>query len=803
MQTNRLSFVDVDTSASLPQPSAITGFAVIKAPKGTTKPQYVQKGNTNSILNLFGAPSATFPGLQEVIDFNQGYGLWISAPGGNIAGKSNYSYYGGTWLTARGSTEPFHHITEDSEGLPAMETAMTLLDASNESSPYTEGVVTAYTSTTVLIDNIPDFALATAQTSNLYLTFPRAVGYGTANIEMTITATEVHAINPTGGADLTIGTVETGSLPSTKKIVITGSSDYAITGYKDLDFESVDTKVWYAVSGTNETLDTYLSQSGGNWFGSNAKFTWEYDISDDVLMAIHQSSPRQTAGVLTVSKVDIAQATYGQYTASYALSGTTDITAGAIVYLMGKAVTVTSGMSNTQLVTLLAAQTIPGYTLGTANAGASLTVTNIGPSYPAAQESDLMFGLVTGITSVFSTLGIGTAVTNPNYNTIEFRYTELAYPGSTYGKLFKVSTDINKTDSAGNNIYAETTLAGNEFLGVKVFGQLYDTIDGYTWATQANTLIGSRAVLHSSFDPATELATVLQAGWDKAGDELYNDTKIFFEPECVSSLATTLANYRNTQYPFSTFITGIKVANGPTSSPSEVAAAVQAIVSARSGYPNLTGLAYYCNEFRVTENYSGSTYWTIPTGAVASMLAKIMEDRLGGAAPMFVNENQLGGQISKSVKKQKYSFDAGSLDILDAAGVNPIILDTMYGLMITSQKTAQSPMALSDWSFLGHSMAFDLFRDEMKRSVMIPQIGKLIDPFHLSLRKDQTNVILRKRLQGATAIWAQGVAYVNEVNTPDTLMQNKFVIKVRVKVSPFSEYVELIFNNVNQNTFIE
>ena len=112
MQTNRLRFVDVDNSASLPQPSAITGYAVIKAPKGTTKPQYIGATDVDSIIQLFGTPSSSYPSIQEIIDFNQQYGIWVSAPGGVDADNDLYSYYGGVYITNLASVEPFYKITD-------------------------------------------------------------------------------------------------------------------------------------------------------------------------------------------------------------------------------------------------------------------------------------------------------------------------------------------------------------------------------------------------------------------------------------------------------------------------------------------------------------------------------------------------------------------------------------------------------------------------------------------------------------------------------------------------------------------
>ena len=40
MVTNRLKFYNVDQSASLPQPSAITAYTVVKASRGSTVPMF-------------------------------------------------------------------------------------------------------------------------------------------------------------------------------------------------------------------------------------------------------------------------------------------------------------------------------------------------------------------------------------------------------------------------------------------------------------------------------------------------------------------------------------------------------------------------------------------------------------------------------------------------------------------------------------------------------------------------------------------------------------------------------------------
>jgi hypothetical protein len=216
----------------------------------------------------------------------------------------------------------------------------------------------------------------------------------------------------------------------------------------------------------------------------------------------------------------------------------------------------------------------------------------------------------------------------------------------------------------------------------------------------------------------------------------------------------------------------------------------------------MTGLAVYCNEFLIRENFSGTDFWAIPLGSVGKMLCNIMTQKLGGWAPMFTNTSQgIGGVLpGVNIKKQKYTFSADQLDELDRANINPIIFDIYYGVMMTSQKTCQSPQILTDWSFLGHQMAFDMFKKEIRTNVMIPQIGKPIDNFHMDLRKVQAEALLTRRLVGATSIWDSGKVEVQEVNSPETKMANKFIIKIRVKVNPFAEEVELVFNNIGQTS---
>ena len=84
MDSNRLIFNNTDTSASVPQSSKIVGFSVIRASKGSQKPQFVSAGDTNTLLDLFGAPSANIGGT--VYSYSGVKRRWTSSLTGTLYG---------------------------------------------------------------------------------------------------------------------------------------------------------------------------------------------------------------------------------------------------------------------------------------------------------------------------------------------------------------------------------------------------------------------------------------------------------------------------------------------------------------------------------------------------------------------------------------------------------------------------------------------------------------------------------------------------------------------------------------------
>jgi len=81
MDTTRINIINQDMSSGATS-AAVTlkGFTVVKAEKGPVEPVFIPAGNTAMIHDVLGYTSSEYPAIQEVIDFNKEYGLYVSAP---------------------------------------------------------------------------------------------------------------------------------------------------------------------------------------------------------------------------------------------------------------------------------------------------------------------------------------------------------------------------------------------------------------------------------------------------------------------------------------------------------------------------------------------------------------------------------------------------------------------------------------------------------------------------------------------------------------------------------------------------
>jgi hypothetical protein len=398
---------------------------------------------------------------------------------------------------------------------------------------------------------------------------------------------------------------------------------------------------------------------------------------------------------------------------------------------------------------------------------------------------------------------------NINYNTFTFSITETDPLGKEInGGTFHGSLSETGVDSYGANIYYPNILPDDSLTFVEL--RVKKTLDADVnpegfWAPeggirastpQTYALNGSRyvtSIVANNIKKGTvggawrnEFYDIINQGLIKASETRFDEVYVLMEPTGQELFKASLASLRSIQK-LTTIISPKIITKAEFDNPSSI------VVAGR-----MTGTAQYVGEFLVLDPYTSKKYWCQPIGDVGLNLARIIDKKLGGWAPMWTNiTGGLGGQLSRAVLKAKWDFTDTATKIMDEKGINPIGYNSDEGLMILSQKTTQDPSNLTDWSYLGHTMSFDLCKREIRDNVMRPQIGKPNDTYYQEMRQAQVDAILAKRITGSQPIWSAAKCDIAGVNTDIVKAQRKFVIKVTVKVNIYSEIVELVFENKN------
>lgn len=409
-----------------------------------------------------------------------------------------------------------------------------------------------------------------------------------------------------------------------------------------------------------------------------------------------------------------------------------------------------------------------------------------------------------------------------NYNTMTFKVTEEVYPGEMMnGGEFTGSFYEKGKDSYGANIYWPNVLNDDDMTFIeihpdKTFDEDLDSHGIYTGTrivddkltydltgtlvptTYTLKLKGQRYVTHAVEqnvkDGTTggswrdEFQMVVKQGWTESFDSQYDDVFIFMDP--------TGEEFVHTQHASLVMTHKLAIAISPKNiSKAEFANPSKITVTGRSKQT-----AQFAGEFQYYDAYTGKSFWMKPIGDVGLMCARIYDFKMGGWPPAWYNYNDMGGQLPRAVLKARWNFSDTATKIMDEKGINPIVYNSADGLMVTSSKTTQDPNNLTDWSYLEHVMSFVLLKRDIRDNVMRQQIKKPIDDYWMGVRQTQVEAILAKRTTGSNKIWTKAICDIAGVNNDITKAARKFVIYVKVKVTPFSEFVELMFENVSQTT---
>jgi hypothetical protein len=373
----------------------------------------------------------------------------------------------------------------------------------------------------------------------------------------------------------------------------------------------------------------------------------------------------------------------------------------------------------------------------------------------------------------------------PLGNKISFTVSEKISPNNISSRTITGSIDETEEDGFKAPLGFKLKLANQDFVSVVTL----DTFNSNTIYTATGTAVAPTLTLAPvllSRGVRISSSADLEKGWAEAQSPEFDNVDIFFKCDALDNTPTLFTQLSSTH----------KLARFTANR----------LVTPEQATQELPALSYGNQYYIITNAWTRKSPFTREDmavtliGAYAKMIAKILDYKDGGAAPMFLNASGLGGQLEGLSDRPKpaFKYTAAQLTNLDNANYNPVIRDSTHGIMVTSQKTAAGG-ELSDWSYVGHSSAFLKFQRQVRDRVMFPQIGKPNNPYYRTMRATQVESLLRSRLEGPSRIWAAGVVDTIQVNNTDTLSQRKFKIAVMVKVDIFSEGVELVFTNVGQS----
>jgi hypothetical protein len=446
------------------------------------------------------------------------------------------------------------------------------------------------------------------------------------------------------------------------------------------------------------------------------------------------------------------------------------------------------------------------------------------------EENIALYGAIDGPTAYLKAVATqDSAPKNPLFNSITLSCAEEVYIGkNTSGGEFVGSLDENGRDTYGSKIYFPEILTDDDvsFIEVRVLKKFGDDVgdldengfwkharvvdpfdideDGSTLTEKNFTIEGDRfASLVVEYNKQQQKTGGI---WDDMWYQIildgllegmlpeYDDVYIYMEPTGQEVFKSQLAALSKANELAA--VISPKILTPNNRGVFTDTAAQKVIVNGRC---SLTSNAQYAGEFEYYDPITYKKYWCQPIGDVGCNLARIMEKKYGGWAPAWYNiSGDLGGQLKRVVIRSKYQFEDEATHTLDTKGINPIVFTTDDGLMIVSQRTTQDPNNMSDWSYLGHSMSFQLIKREIRDNVMRPQIMKPINEYWMGLRQTQVEGILAKRTGGSSPIWSYGVCDILGQNTPMTKAQRNFIIAVNVRVNVFSELVTLVLTNESQ-----
>ena len=364
-------------------------------------------------------------------------------------------------------------------------------------------------------------------------------------------------------------------------------------------------------------------------------------------------------------------------------------------------------------------------------------------------------------------------------------------------RFYDVSFDRDATDDYNASTFAEDII-NDRVIEVLVLGNEDDPAtkieDISPFSTEGfgvtKTAVGQRSIVHAADE--ADIASAMAVGWEEAKAAEFDQIALFFAPKWLPGMDSQMLDIRGT-HRFSRCVLPVL--------PGTTATGLDTVADERNALAMHHGLAYVFNEIRTRDARTDTAWWRFPVGAYSSMLVRIMKTKNGAWAPMFLNDSgNVGGQINAAFEDIRIKVITPQQQReIDEAGINTMIYDPDFGLIMVNQRTGQNPTTVNDASWLVHDMAFDLFKRFVYRNIQLPQIGKPIDPQYIGLRTRQLQSLAGRFSNAFSDVRVE----VESLNTDATRSQRRFQMATSVKVTPVSEFVDFNFYNVGQEASVD
>lgn len=764
MDTSRIVINVIDQSTSLIEnPTAITGFTVVKAPKGPKTPIRVSSGSAAALKDIFGVSSQKYPGLFEVETFNAWYDLWVSAPyksatvpvayitkDGIVPGKKNIPYTDDLESVVLGETDP------DVDDIPLKGlndfTALNSID-----DPYNIGLYSTGSHPTY-------------DTENQVLKFD-------LNVSLANFATK----STTPGEGSTSGVDK--YKPNIKGITIKG-------------FKKEDTELIIEDGTITSGSVTFKVTQGEKPIGSITAVEGSTSKLTMTLTGFVPSSATEDVSDIIVTKKNILD----NFTT---VAGCKSLDAYLVkdipVEEIRGAILPKFPSERDLHIEFNSFNKLKGYdsTSWSSRNILKMDVYEDGAFHDESHKIHIE-GSINPVDKDANGAKIGFTLENGTYAIQNLIYVFCLKPFTSddFGTFTNIEGYAPITLSGGTREFTEFVSAKDDT--VIDSNKEYFTKNNGDYQKVTTPSISNIA---NYYRLSTDLE-LLNDGWKKSAEGDFTDVDVFFntslnlesnwkESRFFSLAKTDRVNHKLAGYYFN-----------KTLSPEEVdVATINNQLSFGRNYWNI------CNQALISLD-NGAKILSPLTGAMSVMICRIIEHRYGGVAPMWENSGTpgMGGQLNSIVDiyKLKHRYTKKQLDTLDDLNYNPVINDRQYGFMVVGQKTCQDG-EITDWSYIGHAAAFLNFLKEVRTNVMIPQIGKANNPYYRTLRKEQVERRLAGRLEGNNRIWAYAevdTSTADGCNDVYARKAKKFVINVKVMVDTFSEKVELNFTNLDQEATV-